>query len=100
MAGSAAMAFSTSSVTSVSSSTGDAPDCSTVTLTSSFCTPPPLITPRSGVTSEKSRPQAIVMCSMDGKQGDYPGVARLSERALYEGLCPDPNLILNCRHLA
>ncbi|MBF8963085.1 peptidoglycan DD-metalloendopeptidase family protein [Pontibacter sp. FD36] len=41
-----------------------------------------------------------VMCSMDGKQGDYPGVARLSERAVYEGLCPDPNLILNCRHLA
>ncbi|MBD1398718.1 peptidoglycan DD-metalloendopeptidase family protein [Pontibacter sp. JH31] len=40
-----------------------------------------------------------VICSMDGKQGDYPGVARLSERTVYEHLCPNPNLILNCRHL-
>lgn len=41
-----------------------------------------------------------VMCSMEEKHGDYPGVARLSEQAMYEGLCPNPNLILKCRHLS
>ncbi len=35
-------------------------------LTSNVCSPPPLITPRSGVTSEKSRPQPSVICSNDG----------------------------------
>ncbi|WP_018478402.1 peptidoglycan DD-metalloendopeptidase family protein [Pontibacter roseus] len=40
-----------------------------------------------------------IISSMDGKQGDYPGVARLSERAVYEALCPNPNLILQSRHL-
>jgi peptidoglycan LD-endopeptidase LytH len=40
-----------------------------------------------------------LMCSMDGKHGDYPGVARLSEQAVYESLCPNPNLILQSRHL-
>ncbi|WP_162052755.1 peptidoglycan DD-metalloendopeptidase family protein [Pontibacter pamirensis] len=41
-----------------------------------------------------------VMASMEGKQGDYPGVATTSERAKYQILCPNPNLILQCRHLA
>ena len=40
-----------------------------------------------------------VMCAMEGKYGDYPGVATTSEKAKYEQLCPNPNLILNCRHL-
>lgn len=40
-----------------------------------------------------------VMCAMDGKIGDYPGVATTAERAKYEALCPNPNLILQCRHL-
>ncbi len=39
---------------------------STVTLTSKVGSPPPLITPRNGVTSAKSRPQPSVMCSNDG----------------------------------
>ncbi|MBC5994616.1 peptidoglycan DD-metalloendopeptidase family protein [Pontibacter cellulosilyticus] len=40
-----------------------------------------------------------VMCSMDEKFGDYPGVATTAEKAKYEALCPNPNLILQCRHL-
>lgn len=40
-----------------------------------------------------------VICSMEGKYGDFPGVATLAERAKYEQLCPNPNLILQCRHL-
>ncbi len=40
-----------------------------------------------------------IMCAMDGKFGDYPGVATTSEKQKYEVLCPDPNLILKCRHL-
>lgn len=31
---------------------------------------------------------------MDGYMGDYPGVCRLSERAMYLANCPDPDLIL------
>jgi peptidoglycan LD-endopeptidase LytH len=41
-----------------------------------------------------------VMCSMDDKYGDYPGVATTSEKPKYEVICPNPNLILQCRHLA
>lgn len=41
-----------------------------------------------------------VMCAMDDRYGDYPGVARFSEREIYERYCPDPNLILRCRQLA
>ncbi|MCJ8164914.1 peptidoglycan DD-metalloendopeptidase family protein [Pontibacter sp. E15-1] len=41
-----------------------------------------------------------VMASMEGRSGDFPGVATTSERAAYQGLCPNPNLILQCRHLA
>ncbi|MDX5436120.1 MAG: peptidoglycan DD-metalloendopeptidase family protein, partial [Pontibacter sp.] len=40
-----------------------------------------------------------IMCSMEGKRGDFPGVAMAAERSKYEALCPDPNLILQCRHL-
>lgn len=40
-----------------------------------------------------------VMQSMEGKQGDFPGVATSSEKAKYEELCPNPNLILQSRHL-
>ncbi|GAB3204457.1 murein DD-endopeptidase MepM/ murein hydrolase activator NlpD [Pontibacter aydingkolensis] len=41
-----------------------------------------------------------VMCAMDEKYGDYPGVATTAEKAKYEALCPNPNLILKCRHLS
>ncbi|MEJ8801700.1 peptidoglycan DD-metalloendopeptidase family protein [Pontibacter sp. H249] len=41
-----------------------------------------------------------VMCSMEGKYGDYPGVGTTTEKAKYEVQCPNPNLILQCRHLA
>ncbi|WP_299754427.1 peptidoglycan DD-metalloendopeptidase family protein [uncultured Pontibacter sp.] len=40
-----------------------------------------------------------VIADMSGKHGDFPGVATNSERAKYEKLCPNPNLILQCRHL-
>jgi murein DD-endopeptidase MepM/ murein hydrolase activator NlpD len=33
------------------------------------------------------------------RKGDFPGVAALSQRAYYLNLCPDPNLILNCKNL-
>jgi len=29
-----------------------------------------------------------------GMEGDFPGVCRASERAVWKSLCPDPNLIL------
>jgi hypothetical protein len=40
----------------------------TVTCTASSCSPPPRTTPRIGVTSLKSRPQASVMCSSSTRQ--------------------------------
>jgi len=40
-----------------------------------------------------------VMANMDGKYGDFPGVATTAERTKYAQLCPNPNLILQCRHL-
>ncbi|WP_242920464.1 peptidoglycan DD-metalloendopeptidase family protein [Pontibacter liquoris] len=40
-----------------------------------------------------------VIQSMEGKYGDFPGVATLAEKDRYNQLCPDPNLILQCRHL-
>lgn len=40
-----------------------------------------------------------VMCNMAEKYGDYPGVATTAEKPKYEALCPNPNLILQCRHL-
>ena len=41
-----------------------------------------------------------VMASMDGKQGDFPGVATTAEKEKYQLICPNPNLILQSRHLA
>jgi len=32
-----------------------------------------------------------------GKVGDFPGVAAVSDRAHFEKICPDPNLVLNCQ---
>jgi len=40
-----------------------------------------------------------VMQSMDGRYGDFPGVATLTEREKYSEMCPNPNLILQSRHL-
>lgn len=40
-----------------------------------------------------------VISSMEGRRGDYPGVATTAEKDMYQTLCPDPNLILQCRHL-
>ncbi|ARS35918.1 peptidoglycan DD-metalloendopeptidase family protein [Pontibacter actiniarum] len=40
-----------------------------------------------------------VIADMEGKHGDFPGVATTAERSKYEQLCPNPNLILQCRHL-
>lgn len=35
-----------------------------------------------------------VIEDMEGKEGDYPGVCRYSEREKYLANCPDPNIIL------
>jgi murein DD-endopeptidase MepM/ murein hydrolase activator NlpD len=35
-----------------------------------------------------------VICDMENKKGDYPGVCKLSEKEKYLANCPDPNLIL------
>jgi len=32
---------------------------------------------------------------MEGKEGDYPGVCRFSEREVYLHNCPDPGLLLH-----
>ena len=40
-----------------------------------------------------------LMADLQGRVGDFPGVAPLSERAQWAALCPDPNLILQSRHL-
>ncbi len=40
-----------------------------------------------------------VISDMQGRQGDFPGVCTGAEKAEYTRLCPDPNLILRCRHL-
>lgn len=36
-----------------------------------------------------------VMADLEGKEGDYPGVCKVSERQHYLSNCPDPDLILN-----
>ncbi|MFD1469938.1 peptidoglycan DD-metalloendopeptidase family protein [Hymenobacter caeli] len=38
-----------------------------------------------------------LMLDLQGRQGDFPGVARVEERAHWAALCPDPNLILRSR---
>jgi peptidoglycan LD-endopeptidase LytH len=40
-----------------------------------------------------------IIADMGDKYGDFPGVATSAERTTYAQLCPDPNLILQCRHL-
>jgi peptidoglycan LD-endopeptidase LytH len=40
-----------------------------------------------------------IIRDMETKQGDYPGVAALSERGKYLENCPDPNLILRIPEL-
>ncbi|MBI4363426.1 MAG: peptidoglycan DD-metalloendopeptidase family protein [Candidatus Doudnabacteria bacterium] len=35
-----------------------------------------------------------IISDMMGKKGDFPGVASISEKDYYLGICPDPNLIL------
>lgn len=35
-----------------------------------------------------------VMLDMEGRQGDFPGVAAPSQKGYYQQLCPDPNLLL------
>ncbi|WP_235183972.1 peptidoglycan DD-metalloendopeptidase family protein [Hymenobacter sp. IS2118] len=40
-----------------------------------------------------------LMADMQGRVGDFPGVAPPSERAVWAALCPDPNLILQSSHL-
>jgi murein DD-endopeptidase MepM/ murein hydrolase activator NlpD len=40
-----------------------------------------------------------IISSMEGKKGDFPGVATTAEKAKYQALCPDPNLMLQCCHL-
>lgn len=36
-----------------------------------------------------------VMLDMEGRQGDFPGVAAPSQKEYYQQLCPDPNLLLD-----
>ena len=40
-----------------------------------------------------------LIADLGGRHGDFPGVARPSEQAAWAALCPDPNLILQCRLL-
>jgi murein DD-endopeptidase MepM/ murein hydrolase activator NlpD len=40
-----------------------------------------------------------VMADMQGRSGDFPGVALPSEQQQWAALCPDPNLILQSRWL-
>ena len=40
-----------------------------------------------------------LMADMQGRVGDFPGVARPSEREAWAALCPDPNLVLRSRYI-
>ncbi|MDO7851274.1 peptidoglycan DD-metalloendopeptidase family protein [Hymenobacter convexus] len=40
-----------------------------------------------------------LMADMQGRVGDFPGVARPSEREKWAALCPDPNLVLQSRYI-
>ncbi|HET7797333.1 MAG TPA: peptidoglycan DD-metalloendopeptidase family protein, partial [Nevskia sp.] len=35
-----------------------------------------------------------IIRELDGREGDYPGVCRASEKATWLARCPDPNLLL------
>ena len=41
-----------------------------------------------------------LMADMQGRVGDFPGVAHPSERDAWAALCPDPNLILQSNYLS
>ncbi|RIJ42591.1 peptidoglycan DD-metalloendopeptidase family protein [Pontibacter oryzae] len=41
-----------------------------------------------------------VIADMGDKYGDFPGVATSADRETYAQLCPNPNLILQCRYLS
>ncbi|WP_400190344.1 peptidoglycan DD-metalloendopeptidase family protein [Hymenobacter sp. B81] len=41
-----------------------------------------------------------LMADLQGRRGDFPGVALPEERELWAALCPDPNLVLQSRILA
>ena len=40
-----------------------------------------------------------LMADMQGRVGDFPGVARPSERDAWAALCPDPNLVLRSQYV-
>lgn len=40
-----------------------------------------------------------VMATMEGRSGDFPGVASATDREHFEQICPNPNLILQCPQL-
>ncbi|CAN5842241.1 hypothetical protein BH24BAC1_BH24BAC1_05530 [soil metagenome] len=40
-----------------------------------------------------------LIADMEGRAGDFPGVAAPAEVAHFKAICPDPNLILRSRHL-
>lgn len=40
-----------------------------------------------------------LLADMQGRQGDFPGVAPASERDIWAALCPNPNLLLRSEHL-
>ncbi|MCX6708891.1 MAG: peptidoglycan DD-metalloendopeptidase family protein [Candidatus Woesearchaeota archaeon] len=40
-----------------------------------------------------------IITDMQGKKGDYPGVASIQDREKYLKLCPDPNIILKMKQL-
>ncbi|MET4073775.1 peptidoglycan DD-metalloendopeptidase family protein [Hymenobacter sp. UYCo722] len=40
-----------------------------------------------------------LMADMQGRVGDFPGVARPSEQKIWATQCPDPNLVLQSDHL-
>lgn len=40
-----------------------------------------------------------IITDLEGRKGDYPGVAAPAEVEHFKARCPDPNLVLRCRHL-
>ncbi len=40
-----------------------------------------------------------LMVDMQGRVGDFPGVAPPSEQAAWAALCPNPNLVLQCQYI-
>lgn len=40
-----------------------------------------------------------IIADMEGRAGDFPGVAGPADVEHYKSICPDPNLILRSRHL-